>query len=98
MSAAAARSAGGASLDELVLLAPLLDGARGEQRLGALQIARLIGVEEGIDRPVRPVRDGAAITPGPDIDLAHALLRQRAAELVAQPQRPDPEHRMLAPA
>ena len=61
---------------------------RGDIR-GAGGVFGRVDVEERIDRRGRPIGEGDAVTRRPDFDLAQAVVDQRAAQILAQRDRPE---------
>ena len=59
-----------------------------------LDILRRVHVEERIDRLGRPVGERDAVARGPHLDLAQVLDRDGVAQILAQRDLPQPDHRM----
>ena len=57
-------------------------------------VVRRVDVEKWIERLVRPGRERDAVPGGPDLDLAQTLDRERVAQIIAQVDAPQPDHRM----
>ncbi len=67
--------------------------ARGDF-LGLRQILRRVDVEERIERPVRPGGERDAMAASPRLDLMQAVDGERAAQIVAERNRPQTRDRM----
>src|SRR5215467_14860538 len=53
-----------------------------------------VDVEERIDRTVGPFGERDAVARGPYLDLAQSVMDERVAQVLAQRNRPQPDHRM----
>src|SRR5262245_41066713 len=56
--------------------------------LGLGHVGRRVDIDEGIDGGCRPIRNGDPMARSPRFDLAHVLLDQCLAQVLAQRHRP----------
>src|SRR5262245_27121584 len=63
-------------------------------RLRLRGVFRSIDIKEWVDRLGRPIGYRDAVTRGPDFDLAQTFGDKRAAQIIAQRQRPQADDRM----
>jgi len=63
-------------------------------RLCLRRIVRGIDVKKRINRLGRPIGDGNAVPGGPDFDLAQTFGNERAAQILAQRERPQSDDRV----
>src|SRR5215469_13636674 len=59
---------------------------------GRFEILRTVGVEERVDRAMSERDRNEAMTRRPFVDLTYAVVDNCAAEILAQPQRPESKH------